>query len=181
MRHPPSPLTLREGGMVYAPFAKPKKTDDRGANERSDVSGGCAGRCGGRQASIPLAPLRSAKGEIPRSARNDMGVNAKEGREVPPPSRSPKRPTTGARTSGAERTDTRAGDARGGVGAGRQASKHPPSPLTLTRRGEIPRYARNDREYAKGGECKPPYALRRGEAVSIPRSWLTTSASALML
>ena len=26
---------------MAAPFAKPKKTDDRGANERSDVSGGC--------------------------------------------------------------------------------------------------------------------------------------------
>ncbi len=43
---PPSPLALREAGRFLAPL--------------------------GMTWGFPLAPLRSAKGEVPRSARNDM-------------------------------------------------------------------------------------------------------------
>ena len=36
--HPPTPLTLREGGICTSPSLQPDKTDDGDASERSEIA-----------------------------------------------------------------------------------------------------------------------------------------------
>ena len=55
---------MREGRV------RPLRKAQGDASKRSEIAGDA--RAGTWQASIPLAPLRKRRGEIPRYARNDM-------------------------------------------------------------------------------------------------------------